>query len=68
LEFAKTGANRIHYSTEANDHVFGAGIATNMEWTILTPCRSSVWDRKTLVFVDGASKSDVPGADGLENV
>lgn len=40
----------------------------NMEWAILTPYRSAVWDHKTLVFAKGARKSDVPDADALEDV
>lgn len=38
----------------------------NMDWAILTPYRSAVWNGDTLDFGPGGSKSDVPAEDVVE--
>lgn len=38
----------------------------NMDWAILTPERSAVWQGETLRYGEGASRSDVPDADVVE--
>lgn len=39
---------------------------TGMRWSIITPERSAHWDGQALTFGAGASKSDVPQSDDLE--
>ncbi len=38
----------------------------NMDWAILTPDRSAIWNGETLKFSNGANKSDVPSEDAVE--
>jgi uracil-DNA glycosylase len=40
---------------------------SNMDWIIVTPFRSAIWDGKTLRYTDGGSKSDVPSEDAVED-
>jgi probable DNA metabolism protein len=39
----------------------------NMDWAILTPYRSAIWDGNTLEFGPGGSKADVPAEDVVED-
>jgi probable DNA metabolism protein len=41
---------------------------TGMNWAIITPYRSVVWDQQALVFGEGGRKADVPAADALDDV
>ena len=40
---------------------------TTMHWSILTPTRSAHWDGSDLKFAAGASRSDAPNEDALED-
>lgn len=39
----------------------------NMDWAVLTPYRSAVWDGEALQFGPGGAKSDVPADDVVED-
>ena len=39
----------------------------NMDWAILTPERSAIWDGMALRFADGARREDAPHADVVED-
>ncbi len=40
----------------------------NMRWSILTPDRCAHWDKKSLTFTDGATASQAPQEDELEDL
>lgn len=54
-----------HHIVEATADFFVKRF-TSMRWSILTPKACAHWDLKTLSFTAGASKSEVPNEDALE--
>jgi DNA polymerase len=40
----------------------------DMAWSILTPDRCAHWDGRKIVFTEGATKSDAPSGDPLEDI
>ncbi len=39
----------------------------NMDWVIVTPERSAIWDGKILTYVAGGARQDVPAEDAVED-
>ncbi|MFD1702845.1 UdgX family uracil-DNA binding protein [Methylopila henanensis] len=56
-----------HHIVEATAPFFVRRFAA-MRWTILTPERSAHWDGRELTFSAGASRSEAPAEDALEDV
>jgi len=56
-----------HYVVEGTAPFF-VNRFPSMNWAIITPYRSAIWDEKTLTLGDGGSKADVPADDAMEDV
>lgn len=56
-----------HYIVEATAPFFASRFA-DMEWSILTPDRCAHWNGYCVSFTEGATKSDVPASDPLEEM
>lgn len=56
-----------HYIVEAIAPFFASRFA-DMEWSILTPDRCAHWDGYRVSFTEGATKSDAPTSDPLEEM
>jgi DNA polymerase len=54
-----------HYITELAAPFFMRRFP-NMDWVIVTPHRSAIWDGRTLRFTAGGQKADVPDSDAVE--
>ncbi len=54
-----------HYITELGAPFFMRRFP-NMDWAIVTPHRSALWDGRTLRFSEGGKQSDVPAYDAVE--
>ena len=54
-----------HYTVELSTPFFTRRFP-NMDWAIVTPYRTAVWDGESLQFGPGGTKSDVPAEDALE--
>ncbi len=55
-----------HFTLERTAPFFAERFA-GMEWAILTPYRSALWDKNDLAFGEGARKQDVPAEDAMED-
>src|SRR6185437_13931069 len=56
-----------HFSVERTAPFFVRRF-TGMDWAIVTPDRTAVWDGETLRFAPGGGKASVPADDALEDV
>lgn len=56
-----------HYIVEATAPFFASRFA-DMDWSILTPDRCAHWNGHLLSFSEGATKSDAPTSDPLEEM